>query len=929
MSRAIVLLASALLLLPLTAAASDRYDPRLRFQTISTTRFDIHYHQGEEAEARRLAAIAETVAAELDTTLGPPSGRVQVILVDQSDLSNGWATPLPFNTMEITAAAPGGTSPIGNTTDWLRLVFTHEYAHIVHLSRGRSWIGGLRRVFGRMPLLYPNLFLPSWQIEGIATYEESAITGQGRVRDGSFRAILDVAASQGTFEPLDRASGGLVDWPAGHAPYLYGGNFHQFLRDRHGEESLRRLTDATAGRIPYFGSPAFKDVFGRSLDDLWKEFEAASKREAPAFGWAVTRLTTHGFDVHGPRFGDNGRIYYSAVNPHGFPSLLALDPTVGASPRMVTDRFLGNRIGVAGSTLVFDQVDVHNHVGLQSDLYSIASDGTGRRRLTDGARAADPDVSPDGQTIACTVQRADRRELATLRLRNDGRLGVPETLISESRVSFAAPRWSPDGRWILAERGTREIVLIDPQSKRVIRTIAASPQGRALSARWMADGTVLFASDREGAGFRLYRSNTTTLETWRLEGTGPDARTPEVSPDGRTLVFVGYTAQGYDLFSMPLASAVWTVAEPGAFHAETRAILAEAGDTMAAALVASPYSPWRTLAPRFWTPTIESDGDEVVFGAATGSLDALGRHAYGIEAGWATSRARPDWQVAYAYDRWWPTLFANVADDTDPWRDGDLRTREANAGVLLPFRRVRWTQSLLGALHASADRLRCTGCPDDDIVRRAVRGGWRVNAARSYGYSVSLEDGWSAAATTELAREAFGSDGDAGAATIDIRGYVPVVPRHGVLAVRAAGASTWGDAGARRVFSASGHGPQPGGFRFGSDAIGLLRGVDDDDLIGLHAAVVNLEYRFPVVRLDRGAGTWPVFARVVHGALFVDAGNAWNTTFRGADVLVSAGAEISLDAVVGYGLPITFTTGAAWVSGGGGLAVFGRIGRAF
>ncbi len=228
----VALLGIFAVLAPLLSSASGRYDPRLRFQTIVTARFDIHFHQGEEAQARRLAMLAETIAADLDRTLGPPSGRVQVILVNQSDISNGWATPMPFNTIEISAAAPGGASLLGNTDDWLRLVFAHEYTHIVHLSRGQGWIGGLRRVFGRMPLLYPNLYLPAWQIEGLAVYQESALTGQGRVPDRNFRAVADVAASAGRFEPIDRTNGGLVDWPSGHTPYVYGAFFHEFLKLR-------------------------------------------------------------------------------------------------------------------------------------------------------------------------------------------------------------------------------------------------------------------------------------------------------------------------------------------------------------------------------------------------------------------------------------------------------------------------------------------------------------------------------------------------------------------------------------------------------------------------------------------------------------------------------------------------------------------------
>jgi hypothetical protein len=74
--------------------ASERYDPRLRFRTISTPRFDIHFHQGTEDHARRLAGMAETIADEMQPRLGKPRQRVNVILVDQTDLSNGWATPL-------------------------------------------------------------------------------------------------------------------------------------------------------------------------------------------------------------------------------------------------------------------------------------------------------------------------------------------------------------------------------------------------------------------------------------------------------------------------------------------------------------------------------------------------------------------------------------------------------------------------------------------------------------------------------------------------------------------------------------------------------------------------------------------------------------------------------------------------------------------
>jgi hypothetical protein len=935
-ARAAVL-ALAAIAWPMAAAASTRYDPRLRFRTIATARFDIHFHQGEDALARRLARIAEETATELDASLGPARGRVQVILVDQTDLANGWASPVPYNTIEITAAAPTGESAIGNTDDWLRLVFTHEYTHVVHLSRAGGWIGGLQRVFGRLPVLYPNLFQPLWQIEGIATWQESTSTGAGRLHAGDFRQLMERGAAAGRFEPLDRASVWLVDWPSGNTPYLYGGFFHDYLARKYGAESLRRLTDDTARRLPYTGSLAYRKVFGRSLGSLWDDFEAEVARAGPPVPSEASRLTRHGFFVSGPRFAGGGRLLYSVANPHGFPSLMEI-PAAGGEPRVVTTRYLGSGIGVAGARLVFDQIEIVRHVGRQSDLYVLDRDSGGQWRLTREARAADPDVSPDGRTIVCTVVRADRRELATLAMPGGrGASGPIAPLVSDAETYFAAPRWSPDGRWIAAERrargGPSEIVLVNPAAK-TTDVLARVSRGRAITPAWASDGQrVLFAAARDGEPFRIHAVDISTREVVRLEATGP-AHSPEPSPDGATLVYVGYTPDGHDLFALPLKAARWTpVRDDPAAAAPAPATTVEPQPTHGAPRT---YSPWRTLAPRFWTPTVESDAGELVAGAATGSFDALGRHAYGVEAGWSASRARPDWQAAYAYDRWWPTMFVSASDDTDPWVDGEIRSREIDAGVLLPWRRVRWSQSALAAVNASTDAFGCARCDppvDRAADRRSVRLGWNVTSARSFGYSISAEEGGSIAVTSELTRDALGADGNADAVTVEIRRYIRVRPRHAVIAARAAAAASWGDESVARLFSASGSGPQTGGFDFGSDAIGLLRGFHEGDVADRRAAVVNVDYRFPLVRLERGAGTIPFFVRALHGALFADAGHAWSERASLGDARLSLGAELSIDTVVGFVLPLTFSSGAAWrrdpVGDHDGWVAFGRIGRAF
>jgi hypothetical protein len=72
------------------------------------------------------------------------------------------------------------------------------------------------------------------------------------------------------------------------------GAFHKYLADRFGAESMAKLASETSGRVPYFGAPAFRKVFHRSLGELWEDFEADTRSHAAVEATGSTRLTRHG-----------------------------------------------------------------------------------------------------------------------------------------------------------------------------------------------------------------------------------------------------------------------------------------------------------------------------------------------------------------------------------------------------------------------------------------------------------------------------------------------------------------------------------------------------------------------------------------------------------------------------------------------------------
>ena len=111
--------------------------------------------------------------------------------------------------------------------------------------------------------------------------------------------------------------------------------------------------------------------------------------------------------------------------------------------------------------------------------------------------------------------------------------------------------------------------------------------------------------------------------------------------------------------------------------------------------------------------------------------------------------------------------------------------------------------------------------------------------------------------------------------TFDVRGY-PKIPGtdHWVLGLRATGGIAVGDTFYPPTFRLGG--------ALGESALVVttsnyysLRGYPFFASIGEAFAIASMELRAPIYRVERGWGTWPVFLKNVHAAVFTDIGDAW------------------------------------------------------
>lgn len=955
--------ALVLALMGTPALSQTRIDPRLQFVERRTPHFVIYSHAGEEVLARRLATLVEDVRRDVAKTLNLEAPALtHIVLADQWDYSNGFATVLPRNVIFMNVSAPSGEETIGRTDDWLRLLLVHEYTHIVHLDQSRRWAGALRRVFGRVPLAFPNVFLPRWQVEGLATYVESHLTTQGRLRAGEFRAIDRVAATSGRFDPIDRVDLGLVTWPGPAGVYAYGLGFTAYLADRHGVESLGALAASTSGWR--YGS-AFREVFKANPGRLWKDYRGALLEAAPPTPPAMSgqrRLTRRAYEVAGPRFvaptcdGCPVDVIYSARRPDAFPEMRSVD-VHGLVDRTMTTRFMGSTFGRAGSVVVYDQVEYRRNVGAYSDLWRLDR-ATGRRRaLSRELRLLDPDVSPDGRIVAVR-QGLGRRDLVLAGRADAERLTDADitVLASADETQYSAPRWSPDGTRIVVERrrpGHLSEVVVFLVGSATPDTVFADAGARLVTPTWRPDGqAIVAAADFDGRPFELYELTPGTSEVRRLTHS-EGARWPDVSPDGRTIVFVGYTADGHDVFSVPYAT---DAGERRTLAPKDEAAPPSSVDEPTVAITGPQrYSPLGTLLPTSWVPLVSSGSGQIRAGAIASGTDVLGRHSVGATVSWLAAAGqdirsgarpsawRPDGSLFYAYSRYRPTVsffgsgttsFIRVDGEPDEALSPRWR-REASARIDLPLAHALRRATVSAAVAATGDRFDFAESIREQ-QRLAARFGVSVRTARAYGYSVSLEDGIWAGAWVEQASVSDRSRGRRGGATttaLDVRAYLPGGFRRAVVATRAAAARSVGLPGTRTALqlgAAPSGAPSP--TIVGTGALGLLRGFPVGAFAGTGLVSLSSEYRAPLWRIERGIGQQWLFVRWLHASAFVDAGRLWSDAAVDTTWKRSWGGELSVALMINELAPVTASAGLAWGHDGRmsrGPAGYVRIGRAF
>ena len=939
MDRTLTGLILALLLTWIPGAASGQVPPNERWRTMETEHFRITYPAGLQDLARRAGDRAEVAWANLsERFVDPPAGKVDLVVTDHADLSNGFSRVYPSKRIVVFAPPPREGFGLTHMDEWMELVITHELAHIFHGDYVTGLTGALRKVFGRVPLqwpFFPGWASPGWTVEGVATFYESALTQAGRVRGSFHDMMLRTAVLGGRFESIDQASGNSPIWPGGQRIYVYGSLFMDHLLERHGEEALGAFVRAMAGQwIPYRLNSAAEEAFGVSFSQAWEDWREELEtqyemlRDSLAARAPVTRgevLTDGGYFASNPEPSPDGRVLaYVRLDGRSDPQVRLVDLVSGDEVKLARTNSLSKPVWTPAGQVLFAQIDYTDPYRLRQDLYLAERDGR-VSRLTEGSRLDHPHVSPEGDRIVAVQEEGGSTRLVLVEQASDSLIPLTDYQIQEF---WAHPRWSPDGRWIAASRWRAgafyDVVLLNSEGEVVWEVTGDRAVDTAPS--WSPDGRwLLWASDRSGipnlhavpvdpaSGEPGSRKQITNV----LGGVS----NPTVDPDGRWIYFSSYHVDGWFIERIPFRPDEWF--QPFPLHPRFHADVDPARFEARAGGPEGRYDPITTLAPRYWMPEFREGkqvGDLQVlrpgFGLTTSGQDLVGRHAFSASGTFSRGVGAFNGGASYTFAGLGNPLFGAVVSQTydagaQPLQgvveEGDTvplylveRERAVGVGATLLRRRVRTVSSLsLSASHVWEDRFLLEESLEESTRFRLVRPDVRLGEARVTGFfanarrfpfSVSPEDGAGLFVRARVRRDLSVADSLRGGAGWD-RGFGDVVgqvtlyrslrgPGFGnhVVGVRASGGMAGGPGAHAFHYEVGGASGGTLPVQFADLGHGLLfpvRGYPTATRWGRYAWTATAEYRFPLRMVNRGWGLFPWHVDWLAGTLFLDGGNAW------------------------------------------------------
>ncbi len=523
----------------------------LRWYTIESEHFKVHFQQGNSRSAQVTSKIAEQIYPDVTSLYQlEPDSKTNIVLNDRQDYSNGAAY---FFDNQIEIWVPALDTPLRGTHDWLWDVITHEFTHIVQLQvamkKNRKipaiyfqWLSyaDVRRpdvLYGYPDgiITYPfaSINVPAWFAEGVAQFQRSNLYYDywDSHRDMIFRTALLTNKQQNIEEMASFASKNVLER---ERIYNQGFAFTSFLVDKFGEEIIVEISDALSERGVFTMDEAITNATGTTSKKLFKEFISTYKSIYEKAVHSINETETTPVEDRGifnfyPKTSPDGtklaylsdRIYESGFSQLYIQPVDSLEPmhSVEIGQLNTGDTRLGSyhgqdpvidRIQTSfsfspdGSSIAYSRQKLNQYGERYNDLYVYDLESQKTDRLTNSRRLSSPAWHPSDRKLVAVQQKRGTTNLVRVDIENAS--VTPLTEFNDGEQVYA-PAWHPDGEQVYfsySNTYTRDIYRLDTESGQVEPVLRDSLTDYRNPFVDDAGEHLYFSSDPDGI-FNIYR----------------------------------------------------------------------------------------------------------------------------------------------------------------------------------------------------------------------------------------------------------------------------------------------------------------------------------------------------------------------------------------------------------------------------------------
>jgi len=544
-----------LFLLPLWLSAQyylSGEDPAsLRWKQINTSYFRIIYPQESASQAQKLARLLDQTYQASRLDIASPALRSDLILHNQSVISNASVAWAPRRLDFYTTPAQDGYAQ-----DWFKQLAVHELRHVAQISKLNQGFGhALNIVLGQQAsagLL--GAFIPMWFMEGDAVTNETMLSFSGRGRDGIFLSKMRAQLLQKGYYVYDKAYFGSYK---DYTPNIYELGYYLVAHNKvkYGpllwENALRQTARKPYTFVPF--SLGIKQITGIGKNKLYKETMYDLYEN-----WKTTYDTSYYTPIE--QLSPTKKAYTSYRFPQKIAneSFIALRTAINEVSALVLVNKENEKVlytpgaifpyslSATDSLLVWSELQPDLRWTNQSyAVIKVAALGQKSiRQLTFKSRYFAPDISANNKQIVCVNSTEEGAHFVVVLDAKNG-----DILIKSALENYfpATPKWHPNSRQVAVVMTGNEgkaLFLFDTKLNSWEQLSPFSFTDIQLSD--VTEDQVIFSASQDEVS-QIYALNLKSRTTTKLISAPFGATDAVFDAQQQKLVFADYTADGFRL----------------------------------------------------------------------------------------------------------------------------------------------------------------------------------------------------------------------------------------------------------------------------------------------------------------------------------------------------------------------------------------------